>query len=158
MSALSIICVRCTSLQVSYPADSQQAGDALRIVSAGGTQAVRSIPSTHCCWPMCSPKHPAATTPAGEHSIFHAFVRRPWLLKDASSPRAQDSISDRTQKPFCWPQVPYGPSEHDREKGLAPSPAEDKAEAQRSPLPLGRPGARPMPTQAQTYASAVQGR
>ena len=54
--------------------------------------------------------------------------------------------------------MPYGPSEHDREKGLAPSPAEDRAESQRSPLPLGRPGARPMPVQAQTYASAVQGR
>ena len=35
--------VCCTSLQVSYPANSQQAGDALRIVSAGGTQAVRSL-------------------------------------------------------------------------------------------------------------------
>lgn len=46
MRGLLISYLRRASLQVSYPADSQQAGDALRIVSAGGTQAVRCVPLT----------------------------------------------------------------------------------------------------------------
>ena len=81
-----------------------------------------------------------------------------WLLKAASYLTAKTLCNSPIWSAFCCPQVPYGPSEHDREKGLAPAPAEDRAEAQGSPLPLGRPGARPMPVQAQTYASAVQGR
>ncbi|KAK9831483.1 hypothetical protein WJX81_000800 [Elliptochloris bilobata] len=51
--------------------------------------------------------------------------------------------------------VPYGPSEHDREKALAPGPA--ASEGQRSTLPLGRPSARPM--LGETFAApAAQGR
>ena len=69
----------------------------------------------------------------------------------------------------CTAQVPYGPSEHDREKGLAPGPSGapmSEAAVRRAPLPLGRPGARPMETGSQAFTadaprgspSATQGR
>lgn len=56
----------------------------------------------------------------------------------------------------CTVQVPYGPSEHDREKGLAPGPSGapmSEAAARRAPLILGRPGARPMETGSQAFTA-----
>jgi len=59
-------------------------------------------------------------------------------------------------------QEPYGPSEHDREQAwekaheMAPAPGPASAEAAAGalgPLPLGRPGARPLDVLGEAYAA-----